>query len=314
MKIAIIGPGFSEIPPKGWGACEIIVWDYYTCLTKIGHEVKIINTTDYSEITNIINKFNPDFVHCQYDNHTHVLNNFNCKKAVTTHFAYLEQPEKQGGYYHVFKQILDVDCYVFALSEGIKNTFINFGKERSKIIINHNGARSDLFRYEEQCKYQDKSLCIGKIEYRKRQAHTQLSNANVYFVGNYSNSSFNTSDKKYLGEWTKDNLYANMTEYANLVLLSDGEAHPLVTCEALISGLGLVISEYAAANLDVSLPFIDIIPNNKIDDLNYIRQTIIENRKKSILYRKDIREYALNNFDYDRSVIPRYIKNIKKII
>ena len=27
MKICIIGPGFSQIPPVGWGAVEIVIWD-----------------------------------------------------------------------------------------------------------------------------------------------------------------------------------------------------------------------------------------------------------------------------------------------
>ena len=312
MKIAIIGPGFSEIPPKGWGACEIIVWDYFTCLTKIGHEVLITNTIDFSEMVKQINDFDPDFVHCQYDIHVSVLNNFNCKKAVTTHFAYLEQEEKQGSYNEIFKQILNNDCYIFALSEGIKETFIRFGKDSNKIIINYNGARSDLFKYEEECKYPDKSLCLGKIEYRKRQAHIQLANANVFFAGNYCDSPF-IKNYDYLGEWTKNILYENLTKYANIVLLSDGEAHPLVTCEALVSGLGLVVSEYAVANLDLSLPFIDVVPENMMNNIDYIRKTIIKNREKSITYRKEIRQYALDNFDYDKCIIPKYIENINNL-
>ena len=27
MKISIIGPGIMPIPPIGWGAVEILVWD-----------------------------------------------------------------------------------------------------------------------------------------------------------------------------------------------------------------------------------------------------------------------------------------------
>ena len=29
MKIILIGPGGTTIPPNGWGAVESIVWDYY---------------------------------------------------------------------------------------------------------------------------------------------------------------------------------------------------------------------------------------------------------------------------------------------
>ena len=28
MKIAFIGPGILPIPPNGWGAVELLVWEY----------------------------------------------------------------------------------------------------------------------------------------------------------------------------------------------------------------------------------------------------------------------------------------------
>ena len=41
MKIAIVGPGIMPIPPTGWGAVEILIWDQKLALEKLGHEVKI---------------------------------------------------------------------------------------------------------------------------------------------------------------------------------------------------------------------------------------------------------------------------------
>ena len=43
MKIALIGPGIMPIPPPGWGAVEILIWDYYNELQLAGHDVVIIN-------------------------------------------------------------------------------------------------------------------------------------------------------------------------------------------------------------------------------------------------------------------------------
>ena len=63
---------------------------------------------------------------------------------------------------------------------------------------------------------------------------------------------------RWLQEWSKDKLYNELTDYGNLVLLSDGEAHPLVCLEAF-AGLGVVVSEWAASNLDVSKDFITVI-------------------------------------------------------
>ena len=67
MKISIIGPGIMPIPPTGWGAVEILIWDSKNALESLGHEVQIVNTKDTTEIISQINSFNPDFVHIQYD-------------------------------------------------------------------------------------------------------------------------------------------------------------------------------------------------------------------------------------------------------
>jgi len=125
-------------------------------------------------------------------------------------------------------------------------------------------------------------------------------------VGNYHDSDFDTNLPNYLGEWTKETLYNNLTEYGNLILLSEGEADPLVVKEALIAGLGVVISECSAANLDISKEFITIIPNDKLLDLDYIKKKIISNRIQSIQRRDEIRKYALDKFSW-KSIIDKYV-------
>ena len=102
-----------------------------------------------------------------------------------------------------------------------------------------------------------------------------------------------------MGEWTKIQLYETLTEYGNLVLLSDGEADPLVVKEALMAGLGVVVSECACANLDTSKDFITIIPDDKLFDMTYVAKEIDKNRKVSKSNRMAIREYALSTFSWD---------------
>ena len=80
-----------------------------------------------------------------------------------------------------------------------------------------------------------------------------------------------------------------------------------------MAGLGLVISKYATANLDTSLPFIDVVPENKITDYEYLLDVIVSNRKKSVSMRKEIRKYAEENFSWEM-VVKRYHKTIKNII
>ena len=43
MKIVIVGPGIMPIPPTGWGAVEILIWDSKIALEKLGHQVLIVN-------------------------------------------------------------------------------------------------------------------------------------------------------------------------------------------------------------------------------------------------------------------------------
>ena len=105
-----------------------------------------------------------------------------------------------------------------------------------------------------------------------------------------------------------------MTNYANLALLSDGEAHSLVCLEALSAGLGLVISEYCTANLDTDLPFIDVIPEERIQETEYIKQVLKENREKSIPLRNEIRKYAVDNFAWESVIKDYYLPEVEKIV
>ena len=66
MKIAIVGPGIMPIPPTGWGAVEILIWDQKLALEELGHEVRIVNTASGIEILKEINEFRPDFVPVSY--------------------------------------------------------------------------------------------------------------------------------------------------------------------------------------------------------------------------------------------------------
>jgi len=305
MKICIIGPGIMEIPPSGWGAVEILIWDYKQTLEKFGHEVLIINTNNQNSIIQQCNNYNPDFVHVQYDEHWMVCDHLNCKnKAITSHFGYLERPELYGGYQSILNGFMSLrDTKIFALSQGIANIYAKHGLDQSRIFVVPNGVRTDLFKFNDECLMPDKSIYLAKITIRKRQ-HLAMNVPGVDFIGNNDYSIPRLIPQK--AEWDKETLYQNLTNYANLVLLSDGEAHPLVCLEALSAGLGLVLSEYAAANLDKSLPFINIIPESLINNEEFVKYTIKENRKVSILMRKEIREYA-EIFSWEKIISERYL-------
>jgi hypothetical protein len=134
----------------------------------------------------------------------------------------------------------------------------------------------------------------------------------LWFAGNNADSRFDVS-KNYLGEWNKPTLHDQLTDYGNLVLLSDGEAHPLVCMEALSAGLGVVVTEWGKANLDASKQFITIIPESKIGDISYVEEKILENRNYSINNREEILEYS-REFDWVNIIKTHYLPNVETII
>ena len=303
MKIVIIGPGFGNIPPNGWGAVEIVIWNLKLYLEKLGVQVFIINIPNEYDIINSINDINPDIVHIHYDDWHYLANRFNCKKVIcTNHFAYIEDSERCNWNFVI--NLANSNAIIHCLSKGIYDLYKTLNVSDDRLFILPNGAEENKFRFTMEPIYPNKSIYLGQINDRKKQ-YIYQSLQFIDFVGNYSDSDFNKNITNYLGEWTKDLLYNSLTDYANLVLLSDGEAHPLVCCEALNAGLGLVVSTYSAANLDITKPFITIIPNDKLYDLDYIKQAILENQKISLTMREEIRDYGFNNFSWI-NIIKKY--------
>ena len=312
MRISIIGPALP-IPPVGWGAVESLIWDMKETLSLMGHEVQIVNIADPSEIINSINKFRPDFVHINYDDWVGLYPYIQYPCACTTHFAYLERLEMMGDYKRrVFDVFGKIKPNVFGLSEGINKSYnLNAGIPEERLFLNPNGVDLKKFEVSDKPCHSLASIYLAKIDHRKRQ-HMFQSIDSLWYAGNNSDPRFDTS-KNYLGEWSKETLYNDLTKYGNLVLLSDGEAHPLVCLEAFAAGLGVVISQWAAANLDVDKDFITVIPEDKITDLEFVDAEIVRNRYYSVNNRPEIREYA-ESFSWTKVVEKYYVPAMEKII
>tara|TARA_A100001515_G_scaffold70121_1_gene55706 strand:- start:287 stop:1237 length:951 start_codon:yes stop_codon:yes gene_type:complete len=312
MKIVLVGPGIMPIPPTGWGAVEILIWDTKNALEKLGHEVKIINTKDGRQIIDQINEFRPDFVHVHYDEFIPIIPYIQYPCAITSHFGYLERPEMFNGYVNVLNAFTQIKPNVFCLSEGIKNVYrVMSGIKDEKLFVTPNGVDTSRFRTTDMPKYPNRSIYLAKIDYRKRQ-HLFQSIDSLWFAGNIADNRFNT-DKNYLGEWSKEVLFKDLTDYGNLVLLSDGEAHPLVCMEALAAGLGVVVTEWGKANLDPDKEFITIIPESKVNDLEFVENAIIKNRECSIAHRDEILEYA-KEFEWKAVLKKHYIPAVEHLV
>ena len=312
MRISIIGPALP-IPPKGWGAVESLIWDMKLSLNKLGHEVQIVNVDDPYQIINMINEFRPDFVHINYDDWIGLYPYIQYPCAVTTHFAYIERLELMGEYkQRVFDQFTNIKPNVFGLSDSINNVYNTLaGIPKNKLYLNPNGVMMENFRFTENPEFPDRSIYLAKVDHRKRQFLFQSIDP-LWYVGNIAENRFDQS-KNYLGEWQKEVLYQNLTDYGNLVLLSDGEAHPLVCMEAFAAGLGVVVSEWATANLDLDRRFISTISEDKIENTSFVEEIIVKNREYSIEHRQEILDYA-KEFEWCTILKRHYLPNIEKIV
>ena len=74
----------------------------------------------------------------------------------------------------------------------------------------------------------------------------------------------------------------------------------------------MVISECGIANLDLDKEFITVIPDSKINDLEYIQTQTIRNRDFSIHNRHAIIDYA-RQFDWSNIIEKYYLPSIQKV-
>ena len=313
-KFCLVGPGNTRIPPIGWGACESIVWDYYENLKKKGFHVEFLSSTDLKHVIDYINTNNFTIVHIMYDDYVGISKYIQKSKVLyTSHFAFITHPEFETRFVDYFQnKFLHAVNHqphlhkILAISDQIKNKYIQHGVSPTIIEVLHNGAREDKFKYYDNPSKGERSIYLAKVENRKGQYKYQHISS-IDFAGNYQDSPFNCSSSQYLGEWTKEALYNNLSNYGNLVLLSEGEADPLVVKEALLCGLGIVISECCSANLDLTKKFITVIPENKLNDIEFVENEINRNREISRNNRENIRSYGLDTFSWN-VIVDKYLK------
>ena len=312
MKIAIVAGGHLPIPPTGWGGVEHLIWNFSKELEKIGDEVSIINTKNTSKIIEEVNSGNFDAVHLHYDQYASIMPSLQCKKKmITSHYPYLENPEPQ--YVFLFDLLKNSGSHIVCLSDRIEKEFLDRGNDGTNVSILPCGIDIDSYHIDKKdILFPDRSIVVGKIEPRKRQAFLQHKGLNIDFIGNNSDGNFDIDDPCYFGEQSKEDIMENLTSYANMVLLSSGEAHPFVCLEGMAAGLGLVLSEQSTANLDVSQPFITIIPDQKLNDTQFLKEQIETNRRVAIGMRKEIRQYCRDNFDWC-AIINKYKEIIESI-
>lgn len=315
MKIAQIGPGIMSIPPNGWGAVEMLIWTYYQILTKHGINVDIINTPNRSEIIDKVNNGKYDAIHIHYDVFSDVLDSLQCPvKIISSHYPFINEPSRYNydGYTGIFNKLIKNDNFhIFASSPKDINTLINCDANKDNIFLSRLGVDHTSYDFKTEFMF-DKTFCFSQIVDRKRQSHIQHI-SNIDFAGRLDDGNFITRHN-YLGELDRDILNKKITNYSNFILISSVEnTTPLVVKEALICGLGVVVSESVSVELD-DKDFITVIADDKISDIEYIKCKIEENKKVSQNKRTEIRNYGIKKFDVEQILINEYIPKIKQLM
>jgi hypothetical protein len=314
MRIGLIGPGIMPIPPDKWGAVEMLIWDYYKILTKHGYDVEIINTSDRNEIIKRVNNGNFDIVHLHYDVFIGIVDKFiNTKVVVSSHYPFINNREihRGSGYDHLFNRLVEnKNFYIFASSHKDINTYIEGGADPSRVFLSRLGVKSDSYSYQSKNSF-DKTLCFSQIVDRKRQYVIQ-NNPNIFFSGRLDDYKF-TNRSNYLGELDRNILNESITKYGNFILISSVEnTTPLSVKEAIVCGLGVVVSESVSVELD-NMDFIDVVSESDIFNTKKLYDIIEYNRNKSIIRRDEIRDYGIKKFDVEEILISEYIPKMKLI-
>ena len=319
MNIAFIGPGIMPIPPNGWGAVEMLIWDYATVLSDLGHTGVIINTPDRSQIIKELKADKFDIVHLHYDVFhdiiPEILDTIDSKLVVSSHYPYINYPNMwvNDNYNPIVKSFSNnKNFHIFSSSQKDINTFVKFGSDPNNCWLSRLGVLPDSYAFNENAEY-DRTLCFSQICDRKRQYLIQDFD-NVDFIGRMEYGRF-SNKINYKGEIPREKLNAEITKYSNFTLLSSIEnTTPLVVKEALICGLGVVVSEEVSVELDTKLDFIDVISEDKMQDLSYIRDVLEKNKKYSIQNRNEIREYGIKTFGLSNILEFEYVPKLESIL
>jgi hypothetical protein len=335
FKIALIAPGIMPVPPPGWGAVEILIWDYYNELQVAGHNVIIINkirtnSTDQSnpgtaycrELISEINQGGFDFVHIHYDILFHIVPFLTASViGITSHYPYIDNLDKHqsDGFNGIFQFMIQMPSTVsqshlqsrsqilinFVLADKDIECLIKNGADSKYIFKLENGI-SDRFTSKSvvEAVHLDKTIYLGKITPRKGQSR-YCNLEGIHIIGPGGEGLAN-----YQGAWTRQEVYTKLSDYGNLLLLSEGEADPLVVKEAMMAGLGVVINETSGKNLNRNLDFVSIIPDYRLNDIEYIQCVMDNNRKISYQKRDAIRQYAREHFSW-APLISKYIRIVE---
>lgn len=313
MRIVLVGPGIMPIPPSGWGAVELLIWDHYNALKQLGHDVHIVNTPNRSEIIQQVNALNADVAHLHYDEHWDVVPHLTSSVAlITSHYPYITDRSKWAGdgYERIVNGFGSISqrpsTYISCLNQSCMDMFASNGISVDKMLLTYNGIVPENIRFTSQTQHIT-IICVAKLEERKRQYLTQ-NISNVVYVGKGT-----SNHPRFLGEWSRDRILQELTDYSGFILLSTEENDSLALKEALMAGLPAIVSEGVVKNVKFTsdlYEYIHIVPESQMNEAD-LTQIISTHVTKCAGKKEVIRSLAVQSFSLE-NILVQYVNDIKK--
>lgn len=250
MKITQVTPGLIEIPPKGWGAIEKIIWNYNLSLTNLSNQVEIKYLNDADLSSDII--------------HIHVAN-----LAIEAHERGIPYVFSLHDH-HVVLYGKDSKLYQDNL-KAIKNSIVSFTHaeflvdyfdETDKLFYISHGVDTSLFKPNELIRKEHKLLCLANNGFANDQSEDRKGfryaieaakklNLPITVVGPQNNNNFFNANPDLLEYEKLTVLSSNPDELESIRLYQEHSiflhpsileaGHPNLTLlEALSCGLPIV--------------------------------------------------------------------------
>lgn len=314
MRVLQVCGGYKPIPPPGWGGVENIVYQQYRVLKAAAHTAEFHNKRRFRWINAIrARPWQYDLVHLHHDSGAMVwgplARRFRFPLAVTSHYSYAAFPDRWGKRFPAtVRAMMGVESLIH-LSGEIEQVFAERGYTGRSFVL-PNGIDCAEFRFHADAAPRQ-AMVLGRLEERKKQRFLsdilQGKPVSLDLVGplgpGHEGFTGNGDNVRHIGSWSRDEVRQNLTDYAVMALLSDGEAHAGVLIEALAAGVSLVISPEASHNLDTSLPFIYVVDrDNPAAIADALERAVAENPGQ----RAAIRRYGEETFDW-KVIGPRFL-------